>query len=410
LDEWRRRVNSAKGELADLVQAVNGMETIRDPDDAKRLETLLRKSGMPLTVKIPTAKALGEIVSNGLEPLATEVLQSNQSQRELLAASLLARHASQQASVVQRQLVDSSNSAVVAIAFRSLREFHPDLARELAISLCRHTDSHVRDLAIDVLSRHSDKQELVALVQCFEDENLKMRDKACKILVEKAKVPESKTLITELSNEMFQSTKSFAIEQAIILSVQLELRDRCRRFLELLDYPEDNVRIRAGWALQELANTPDIVEAVYAYTLPISEKLKTGERIPYADSFKLAHLLHVFGTNNVKSSEAMLRLYVPELDQRMNPIARAGAIWSLGIILEGTKDVALCEELRDRFLDLGPPSEFENVRYACAIAMGRIAGMQETDFFNSTGESDASKMGQAAVWAIAKQKAILGTK
>jgi HEAT repeat protein len=407
LDDWRRRLQSVEGELRDVILAVNGIAAVGDREDAKLLERLLRKSGLPIAAKVPVARALGQLESSGLEPFAEEIFQSNHQQRELLASYLLARHASPRAAVVQRQMVDLSHDPAAAIAYQSLSEFHPSVSRELALGLCKHRDYRVRNTAIDVLSRNSDEKELVALMSCLEDENLKLRDKAREILVEKAKNAESQQVILGLLGPMLENPKSFAIEQGIILSVQLMQRNRCPRFLELLDYPEENVRIRAGWGLQELANTTEIVEAVFAYTLPISEQLKNGKPLPHADGFKLAHLLHVFGTNRFKPAEVMLRLYVPELDQRMNPIPRASAIWSLGLILEGTQDTELCEQLQERFLDLGPPAEYENVRYACAISMGRIAGMKDTSFFQNTGEMRPYKIAEAAEWAIAKQAEVL---
>lgn len=401
LSTWRKRLESLSGDWQAISVALQGIEALQDKDSIAILTEFVAKPNLPLPIKIVGSRVLGGLKTSGLESLARDFLSSSFPSKELMAAQLIAEHASEEALAVQQLLVNSNEPAAVRVAYDAISRFHPDQADEMSHSLLEHKEFTVRELAVANLAKKPVEKNLRRLTDAFRDSNVGVRDQARELLAKLAGASEIKPIVDALIDEHISGANVLAIEQSLILAVQLDRKDLCTRFLELLNHESEIIRIRAAWGLQEIATAEDVILKVLEFVKRLTEQLKAGKGVSISERQQLAYLLHVFGTNNYKPAESLLREYVPEQEQKMTPHARASAIWSLGKILQGSKDAALSGQLQERFFDQGPPAaEMENVRYACAITLARLGAMEYPAVLNSAGGVLPYKMGVAVAWAI----------
>ncbi|MCU0711866.1 MAG: hypothetical protein MUC43_07380 [Pirellula sp.] len=401
LKTWRARIAELRGDWQAISLAIQGVEALDDKESVPILTDLLSKPNLPLPIKLIGSRVLGRLKTDGLESLASNFLASQFSSKELIAAQLIAEHRSDAALAIQQDLIKSDQPAAASIAYQSISKFHSQQADLLAHALLDHKEFTVRELAIANLAKNPIEKNLRRLSEAFFDSHVGLRDQARESLFQHASAPELKPIVDTLVDTQISSNNNLAIEQALILAVQLDRKDLCKRFLVLLNHENEFIRIRAAWGLQEIATSEEVILQVLDFTKRLTEQLKDGKGVSISERLQLAYLLHVFGANEYKPAEPLLREYVPELAQKMTPHARASAIWSLGKILQGSKDSALSGQLQERFFDQGPPdAELENVRYACAITLARLGAMDDPTILTSAGGTLPYKMGVAVAWAI----------
>ena len=401
LESWRDRIANLNGDWQAISLAIQGVETLKDSESIPILSELLAKPNLPLPIKIVGARVLGGLKTSGLETLARGFFASRFASKDLIAAQLLAEHNSSDALVLQSELTKSDQPTAASIAYASISKFHPQQADQLVVTLLNHKEFTIREQAIGNLDKNPVEVNLRRLGDVLSDSNVGLRDKARESLFKHAGAPELRSFVDSIVDERIAGNNDFAIEQALILAVQLDRKDLCARFLALLNHEKEVVRIRAAWGLQEIATDESVIVQVLEVVTRLTEQLKAGNGVSSSERLQLAYLLHVFGANNYRPAESLLREYVPELAQKMTPHARASAIWSLGKILQGSQDAALSGQLQERFFDQGPPdAELENVRYACAITMARLGAMDDPTVLTSAGGTLPYKMGAAVAWVI----------
>jgi hypothetical protein len=401
LESWRARIASLTADWQAISLAIQGVEALKDAESISVLSELLSKPNLPLPIKIVGARVLGSVKSSGLEPMAHSFFASRFVSKDLIAALLLAEHNSPEALALQQDLIKSDQPVAVSLAYATISKFHRQEADLLASALSSHKEFTVREQAVENLDKNPVEVNLRQLGNVLNDSNIGLRDKARESLFKHAGAPELRPIVDSILEERIAGSNDFAIEQALILAVQLDRKDMCSRLLTLLNHENEVIRIRAAWGLQEIATAEDVIVRVLEVVTRLTEQLKEGKGVSSSERLQLTYLLHVFGSNNYRPAEALLREYVPELAQKMTPHARASAIWSLGKILQGSKDVALSGQLQERFFDQGPPdAELENVRYACAISMGRLGAMEDPTVLNSAAGVLPYKMAAAVAWVI----------
>ena len=401
LATWRSRIADLNGDWQAISLAIHGVEVLKDSESIPILTELLAKPNLPLPIKIVGSRVLGGLKTSGLESIARDFFSSRFASKDLIASQLLAEHNSPEALVLQQELIKSDQPAAARIAYAAISKFHLQQADQLAPTMLNHKEVTIRDQAIGNLDKNPVEANLRHLGVVLSDLHVGLRDKARESLFKHAATPELRSIVDSIVDEGIAGKNDLAVEQALILAVQLDRKDLCSRFLTLLNHEKEIVRIRAAWGLQEIATAEDIVVQVLEVVTKLTEQLKAGKGVSSSERLQLAYLLHVFGANNYRPAESVLREYVPELAQKMTPHARASAIWSLGKILQGSKDVALSAQLQERFFDQGPPdAEMENVRYASAITMARLGAMEDPTILTSAGGTPPYKMGLAVQWVI----------
>jgi len=318
-------------------------------------------------------RALARVSPTDLEQLAQLILQANIEHHELLAASLLTHHTSDQARQILTAILNSDNLSAHAVAYAALAENFPTVARELAGEMLQRPDNTIRTTAVEVLNRFNDSASLRLQAENMADNNMQIRNTVRQNLLAKAAIPELREVVDEVITHFLTSEGFQGAEQAILLAVELRESNRCPQLLSLLHHPRIEVSLTAAWGLQELANSPEIAAGIFSFSEQITQRLATSQVVTFPEILRQAFLLEALGRMEYEPAVEMLKIYVPKNGHKMGDVARASAIWALGKILRGSQDAQLAKQLAQRMLD---PSDVDPeddlVKFTSALALGWI--------------------------------------
>ena len=405
LPSWRARLDDLESEGPGLMVAIEGLAEVGGSEDQQRLIAWITQEDTAVPVRLACCKSLGKQVHTGLENLATQIATSNAPMRELLVAYLLTEHDSSAARQILLPLLQSSLAPATRLAYDNLARNDLALAYEHANDMLASGDHYVRLSAVNVLHQFDAVEDMRQQAVAIQDENPTMRRTVREHLIEKAQQDPGKFrgAVDEIVSYQLQGGSWQGIEQSILIAVRLEERERCPQLLALLEHTEPDVHIRAAWALQELANSPDIMQAIHEYCQGWTEKLDQGNLIEHKIILRLAYLLEALGRNKYQPAKEMLQLYVPKNSQKMNPITRTSAIWALGRIWEGSQNLELAKQLAQRMLDNDPIApEADSVQYVSALALGYIGCKESIRPLNTAGPVPPLKLGHAAAWSLSQ--------
>ena len=177
------------------------------------------------------------------------------------------------------------------------------------------------------------------------------------------------------------------------------------RQLELLDHPRAEVFVTSAWSLRKLVTDENHLATVLEKMVALldwlgddkSKKPKTQDH-----SHQLAHLIETTGEQRyLPATEPLMRL-VPK-DARFALHARASAVWAIGRIHEGMPDSPALKPMEDRMTDfMGMQPEKIWVRFAAAIAVGRIGNPKSIPKVQSVPDTPLSPPGLGKFWALRK--------
>ena len=405
---WRSRLQDESATLHDLHLAASGIGALGAEQDAPALENLLRSDGLPIPTKIVVARALGQVMDHGLEKLASDVLDTQLEHRELLAAELLSHHTSPQASQVLQAVLDSEHQPARLAAYTAISRNYPERARALAEQMLSQSDNNLRAQAVSVLDKSDDVESLRLQSQRIGDKNYEVRNAVRSNLLRKAQRAELKPVVDEIIGEIIGeiiyeqlSGEDYrAIEQAILLSVALDDTQWCPAYLKLLDFPRPETSLLAAWALQELAHTPQHMQAVLQHVQTITERLQGGERVDLPEQLRQSFLLEALGRNRYQPALETLKLYIPK-QHTMGDLCRTSAIWAIGKIVQDSQDQPLAAALAERMLDesLIDPEDLL-VQYASTVALGWIKAPGSLEQVNKLRPKGNQPLIKAAEWSV----------
>lgn len=399
---WRERVNSARRNTQPLRTAVQGLGAVGSSNDRLSLERILRSDFASLPTRLLATRSLAQLFSSGLERLSKEVGSSGLPQQELLAAELLSGHSSSAAIEQLDSIARGDNPVAQAAAFRFLASNAPETAREFASQAMSHREFRIRQTAVEVLNRQDDEDSLRQQGAALGDENTHVRRQVRENLREKYHAGQHQEIIDELVDNFFSSDISEAIEQCILLTVELEQHHRAQALFQLLSYPDNHVNIRAAWALKALELDDDLLSEVFVHCQAITKDYVSETIQKPTEQYRTSFLLETLGKHRFAPAESMLMKYVPK-HAPMDSIARVSAVYALGLIFEDSKNGKLAQTLVQRAADdneLDPEDDL--VRYAAAVAVGRIGSTGPLRILEKILESPPSAIGEGRDWAIRK--------
>ncbi len=252
LDTWRSRVADPASRPSDIALATKGLGELGSNSDSELLKRVLTENRTSTANRLLAADAIGKLNTASLNPLAKQVLDSDASEKYVIAAFLLKQQKGEGTLEQLKEIYTKGNNAAQSIAASSMTQNFPDAARELAAEFAKHPDTAIRHAAIEALNRFSDPDSIRLQATLLSDRNVDVRRTAGKNLVEKAKNGQ-RAVVDECVSEHLNAEPWTGIEQAIVMSVYLQDQSRCGRFVELLKHPNDQVQMMAGWALMEIA-------------------------------------------------------------------------------------------------------------------------------------------------------------
>ncbi|MEZ6148804.1 MAG: hypothetical protein R3C09_01670 [Pirellulaceae bacterium] len=398
LDSWRTRLLDPSSSQSDLLLAIEGVGATGSAQDRPALEALLRSDRHQTPLKISIARALGSVATADLESLANDILAAEMEHRELLVAELLSRHTSPAARGHLRSIVDSSHQPARTVAYTAISRNYAELARELAPQMLEQNDNNLRAQAVAVLDQYDDAVSLRYQAARIADRNYELRVSVRENLLRKTRIPELRIVVDEVIDEQLDSDVYQGIEQAILLSVALREAERCPTYLKLLEFPRPETSLIAAWALQELAQTPELMEGILTHTRFLTDRLIKKEPTYRPEHLRQAFLFEAMGRNRYQPAVEMLKLYIDK-HHWMGDFCRASAIWALGKILEDSQDADVAQALAERMLDMDPENpEDPLVQFNSTVALGWIKAPQSLEKLRAV-PAVLGAHGQAAQWA-----------
>lgn len=405
---WLSRLSQTRAPEVDLQLAIHGVAAIDAQAAREPLAALIRSDDLGLPTKLLTTRSLGILTETGLESLASELLDSQRFAKEQLAAQLLVNHSSDLAQALMTKIMNQAFAPAQVVAYRWCAEHRPELARELANDMLQHSENEIRLMAVKVLHRFDDPASLLLQGQLLSDRNLTIRRTVRDHLIEKAQLEPLLATVNTVLTEHLRADTFEAAEQAILVTVALNLKERCPRLVELLDHPRPEVGIRAAWALQQLVETQEDLAGIHRHCQRWTERIVADvlfQDVHEPDVIRLAFAFQALGHNAYMPADEMLRVYVPKNSQRMRTNARNAAIWALGEIWRGRLDSGLEQPLAERMLDPAiVDAEAETVKYVCAIALGKIGNPSSMKDLQASPERMPAPIGHSVNWAMEKLK------
>lgn len=403
LEYWRDRVRSPATNSFDLAFALEGLASVGTAEDRQSLVSCMRSNTVSESNRVLASLALGATNASGMNVLAEELLASELVDRYTLAANLLRHHSDEESLSKLLVIMNSGPNTARRIVAEAIAAHFPQKAIELAPGWTTDSDNNLRRLALVVLKGINSTEATKLQATLLGDTNVEVRNLAREQLLGIAQ-GDMRSVVDACVSEQLESSNWRGIEQSVILSTQLRDRSRCDTFVRLLDHPQAEVYMHAGWGLMELADTPEILERIQKYCEPITDQLEQGTKIgEKAETIRLSFLLETLGKTHVSSAVPMLKRYIPKQDFRMGNLSRASAIWALGKIEKDTDDPALRGQLRERIQDLASMTP-ENylVGYACMLALGEFGYKDSRETLVKTGAMRPNPLGYAVEWAVEK--------
>ena len=401
LEVWRQRVSEGAAKYGDLFTALDGITAVGSESDREALESLLTRTGTLMPIQVAASKALGAVVSQGLEQLAGNMLDSTSAEKELLAANLLANHTGPVTEQLFERIIGGENPNAQLVAYRALAGQNPQRGRELAGDLLSHPENNLRRAAVEVLDRTDDEKSLNQQAMALADQNVNLRKTVRGNLRRKASVPALAPLVDDIIGEFINSDRWEGIEQAITLAAELEKSDRADSIIALLDHPNPEVNIRAAWSLQMLDLEPESLESIIEHCRVYTQQRVADKQVSFDEEVRVAFCFEALGRHAYQPANEMLMVYVPKNGQKMGKLTRTSAIYALGHIWTGQKNPALLEELARRMHDQSLTNpEPQSVKYVCAITIGRNGDKALLPEIESLQEHPASALGLAGQWAM----------
>jgi hypothetical protein len=413
LTEWRKRLGDPKAKPTELATALEGLAVVGNADDRLALQAVILASHTSVANKHLAACALGELVTKGLNAFAQQVMESDLDQRYLIASQLIRLHSGEQTATQLREILTEGPASAQLVAYRSVSQGFPEVAREFAKPMTSHSDPGLRTLALQFLQRYSDAECLAIQGALLKDRNPGVRSLVAKHLLEKAKQGH-RAQVDECVVSHLNASEWTGIERAIVVAVGLEDRSHCKAFLRLLEYPRPEVNLIAGWALKEIGDEPEILAAMLGQAERMTAELNSMtsvSKISLTDRIGLSFLHEAFGKNHYEPASPMLMKYIPKSGHQFGNVSRASAIWSLGKLNKGKDNKELREKLYDRMGDLGPinPEDYL-VRFNCNLALGEMANPDSREVIIRYREQLPSPLAHAAEWALSQIDQAAATK
>ncbi len=279
----------------------------------------------------------------------------------------------------------------------------PRIGVTIARKRVNDKDPIVRAACVETLVAANKDEDLPLLIHALRDPIKSNRRLSAQKLVQVAHASAEKVvplLEEELNSESWQS-----IEQSTLILTSIGRKEMIPKQLELLDHSRPEVFVTSAWSLRKLVTEEKHLEMIVDKLKTLldwlgddkSKKPKTQDH-----SHLLAHLIEATGEQRyLPATEHLMRL-VPK-DARFALHARACAVWAIGRIHEGMPDSPALQPMEDRMTDfLGQQPEKIWVRFAAAIAVGRIGNPKSIPKIQSVPDTELSPPGLGKFWALRK--------
>lgn len=400
---WLSRVSEPGADPQSVRLAVELLAKVGEPRAVAPLSQRLLSPLNPAALRLAAARGLARLSPPEVLAWSRRFLadaSENALLEAQLGAELLARQSGQEAIELLERYVDHNSPTVAAVALARLLEIEPARVLARADRMILHPDANLRGITLSALIGDPTVRSVGWLAQALDDRVPRLRQEARRGLLRHAAEETLRAEVIARSVEALDRDSWRSKEQALVVLTELEHRAINDRLPELLKYPRDEVQITAAWAIKHLFQA-DRAEQVFELATGVTEQVDGGD-LSDTPSFVQAHLLESLG----------LLAHRPALELVLKPLpkesaylieARASAVWALGFLLDPEQDAAAVRRVEERLADANSvPMEFDEVRAAAAIALGRIGDPRSVDELRRWYLLDGpqSPVGRSSGWAI----------
>ncbi len=397
---WKSRLTQPEVSEFDLSLALSGIEAMKLSDCADDLVKLILRESMTQPLLLQACGALGAVTSSGKVELAQRLRKSSFASRDLMAARVIANHSDEAAATLAGELLTSSFAPAKRLAYLWHVQHGSARIDELTVKFRTDADAALRRLAIEQLVKSDEVKFVELLGQSLSDENANNRRVVRQALIAKHANSTLTAAVDSLLKAALQPAFGPGSDQAIEVVVRIKSQQFNSQLIDLLDHGLPEVRVRAAWAIADLgfADSQQL-QAVFNRCLKLTDEVAPPDGKTTTDkNAMLAFLLESLGKARHEPAKEMLIRYIAKAV--LPALPRASGIWSLGLVLEGSKDQQISRQLESRMLDNGPGGEDTPVRYASALAVGYIRSPESERSLKGTSEIPPAAVGIAAAWAL----------
>ena len=402
-DNVRRRRGLAIRSIAALPRSMTTQEQLHT--DLRTLIEDGRKHGLALEA----ARTLGSVKRSELESLAEQLMfsagQASPTQ-PLSGIYLLLHHESELSKdlllrAVAGTLADPGQAPIVRAAWRSLLDRNVAELSSFVPTAIVHSDPEVRRVAIDTIVRFPSSEQVALLGIALDDRHPEIRRSARQALLTFSADDSLKPVVIKAGVAAIARTSWREQEQAVVLLAILDQSSTADRMLELIDSPRPEVAIAAAWGIRKL-NVAEKFDQLLQMAQATDQQVSDGQQLPSHQAIVLAHMFEAFGRGKYKPAVPLLKRWIPKASPRIvYPVSRSSAVWSMGLIFENSKDIALAQQLKGRYLDVASPTpESTTVRHTAGVSLGRIGVVEVVPALESVAGIGAGRVDLAAAWAI----------
>ena len=334
---------------------------------------------VPISLRLEAARAVAVLRPNGFEAdaklLASDVTARGMSNR-LVAVSLLRQHSGPDTIALLQTLAKDAEPGVAVVALLRLNELDTAVMVPLIDATLANRDAAVRLQGVVALDRNLTLENIRKLADRLNDVHMDVRTQA-RIALEVAFTKnEWKQAVRSDATRILALNDWRGLEQASRLMAKIDHKPATTRLIAILKHPRPEAFVTAAWSLQMLA-VPETYapcfehfESQYAI-LQLTYSKMNGKTIQAYDE-QLSFLAQLLGKGRYRPADKMFQSLIPPNPPNLIEI-RAGAVWALGLIHEGTKTPGFEGLLIGRVNAVMPADvEPDNLRYAAAISLGRL--------------------------------------
>jgi HEAT repeat protein len=360
-------------------------------------------------ILMEAARTLGQVKRADLESVAQPLLTSSSdgSQLErLTGVYLLLHHESESSQILLLQSVtdslsDPRHAPMIRAAWARLLQRNVSKLSALVPEAITHVDPEIRRSAINTLVRFPSKDGVRLLGIALDDRHPDIRRAARQALLTLSGDDSLNNSVRQAGLAAIARASWREQEQAVVLLALLNQSNAADRMFELIDSPRAEVAIAAAWGLRKL-NVAETFATLLKIAATMDKQINDGQRLHPHQPTVLAHLFEALGRAKYQPAGPLLKRWLPKTTVRVSfREPRSSAFWAVGLLYEDSKDVALAEQLKERYLDVTSlEPEPMIVRYPAGISIGRIGAVEvarDVKLFAVQGGDETSLAG---AWAV----------
>ncbi len=382
---WIARLSDPQATLSTRVSAVRALGVVREKTAEAKLIAIVLNRAEDAGLRLEAARAAARVASAAAVTAAKQLVaaapasgeqgksSSESSLQRLLAAELLTDAAGQPgAEAVLGELANDRDSAVTHAALVALVRGKLPAAAKQAIKLAEHRDSLVREQSVIALWQSMSEPGITVICAKLADPIPSVRRLAVPALVEMIASPSTGTAARAAVRTALASESAVGVEEAAMVCGQAAAQGLATenatsaKLVTLLSHASPRVRFAVTWALRRIGDETARVGLLERGQALLGQPTNTNT------DQELSQIIQAWGQWKQVGSEQLIRPLVAKSAKRTVE-ARSAAVWSLGLLKEGSSDNALANELWARINDTkGDNPDSPDLQVLAVVTLGRL--------------------------------------